>query len=252
MDAGSAFSSLPPETDRRLYYLKRLKGTDWVPPAIMVLDRYKDDPAQARRLIGEIDRLAHLLRLMCLGTGKRTRRFAAVVQAIRDGSALAPEAPCFQLSREEMRSITFNLKDIYGRAPLFSKLVLMRLGDVLDGRLAPLEPGDVTVEHVMPQRPGQHSDWRRTIADPELREAATKSIGNLAVVPQAVNDRARNQEFDRKRELYASSHPMPPLLAEIAAAPEWTLEVIKSREDRLLGALAALWRLDVKGAALPG
>ena len=41
--------------------------------------------AKAFFLLAEVDRLAHLLRMLCAGTGKRIRRFAELVSAIRSG-----------------------------------------------------------------------------------------------------------------------------------------------------------------------
>ena len=65
-----------------------------------------------------------------------------------------------------------------------------------------LDPKDYSVEHVLPQRPGATSEWRRWFADAEEREICTESLGNLVAVTQKQNDRARNQEFSRKREIY--------------------------------------------------
>ncbi len=61
--------NIDPDARRYLVYLGRLPEGDWAPAAILAVHQYADDPARARMLLQEIDRLVHLLRMLCLGTG---------------------------------------------------------------------------------------------------------------------------------------------------------------------------------------
>lgn len=245
LNASDTQVPLDPEVRRYLLYLNRLNGEDWVPAAMLALRLHETDPIGARYLLGEIDRLAHLLRILCLGNGRRVRRFGAVVEAIKSGAALKPDAPVFRLTREEMRSLLHNLKNLHGRNAQVCKLILLRLNDGLLDRTTVLDPAVFTVEHVLPQRPSATSEWRRLFPDGEEREACTECLGNLVLVTQKQNDRARNQELAAKQAIYGAVEDGSTVLEitrEALEARAWTPAEVRAREARLLEFLTAMWR----------
>ncbi len=238
------------EARRYLVYLNRLPEGDWAPAGILALQQYQDDPVRATMLLKEIDRLAHLLRLLCNGKGKRMRRFAAVVNAIKAREPIVPGEGPFQLTREEVRNISYHLRTLYRRDQQVCKLLLLRLNDEIARNTTVLDPCDYSVEHVLPQRPGANSEWRRWFADAEERESCTESLGNLVAVTQRQNDRARNQDFSRKREIYRGTPSDSPMLAitrEVADTNIWRSQEIRAREAQLLGLIREIWGIDVVG-----
>ncbi len=238
------------EARRYLVYLGRLPEGDWAPAAMLALRQYGDDPVRGNLLLKEIDRLAHLLRLLCVGTGKRARRFAEVIELIKSNRPVLPGEAPFKLSRDEVRNIGYHLRTPYKRDQQVCKLLLLRLNDELSRSTTLLDPRDYSVEHVLPQRPGAASEWRRWFADGEEREACTESLGNLIVVTQKQNDKARNQEFARKREIYRGTVDDPPVLPisrEAVEATVWRAAEIRAREARLLGLIRDIWGLEVGG-----
>ena len=159
----------------------------------------------------------------------------------------------FQLTRDEVRNIGYHLRTLYRRDAQVCKQLLLRLNDELTRSTTVLDPKDYSVEHVLPQRPGATSEWRRWFPDAEEREACTESLGNLVAVTQKQNDRARNQEFARKREIYRGAHDDPPVLAitrDAVEASVWRAAEIRAREAKLLGLMRDIWDLDVAG--MPG
>ena len=217
---------------------------------MLALRQYADDPARGTMLLKEIDRLAHVLRLLCYGTNKRKRRFAEVVDLIKSGAQISSSEPPFRLSREEIRNIGYHLRSPYKRDQQVCKLLLLRLNDEVTRSTTLLEPGDYSVEHVLPQRPGAKSEWRRWFTDAEEREMCTESLGNLVVVTQKQNDRARNQEFARKREIYRGTVDDPPVLPitrDAVEASAWRAADIRAREERLLGLVREIWGIEVSG-----
>ncbi len=240
--------SLDPEARRYLVYLGRLAEGDWAPAAMLALRNYSVDPARATMLLKEIDRLAHLLRLLCYGTNKRRRRFAEVVDLIKSGAPIKTSEPPFKLSREEVRNIGYHLRSPYKRDQQVCKLLLLRLNDEMTRSTTLLDPCDYSVEHVLPQRPGALSEWRRWFADAEEREICTESIGNLVAVTQKQNDRARNQDFARKREIYRGTVDDPPVLPitrDAVEASVWRASEIRAREKKLLGLVRDIWGIEV-------
>ncbi|MFA6139106.1 MAG: DUF262 domain-containing HNH endonuclease family protein [Hyphomicrobium sp.] len=245
--------SLDPDARRYLVYLGRLPEGDWAPAAMLAVQRHADDPERATLLLREIDRLVHLLRALCLGSGKRARRLANVVELIKSGAPIRPGEGVFAISRDEARNIGYHLRTMYRRDAQVCKQLLLRLNDELTRSTTLLDPKDYSVEHVLPQRPGATSEWRRWFADAEEREICTESLGNLVAVTQKQNDRARNQEFARKREIYRGTDDDPPVLAitrDVVDANVWRADDIRAREAKLLGLMRDIWGIDV--AAMQG
>nr|HPG89506.1 HNH endonuclease family protein [Hyphomicrobium sp.] len=215
---------------------------------MLALKDWQRDPDRAALLIAEIDRMAHVMRLLCAGTGKRVRRFSDIIDAIRSGEPVDASHPAFQLTREETRSIAFHLKDLHKRGPKICKLLLMRIGDVLDGRYNDCDPEIYTIEHVLPQRPSATSEWRRLFPTSEDRSECIESLGNLVLISQAQNDRARNASFDAKKAIYADtigSAPLLPITAEVLTIARWSRDDIEAREAKLLTMIAELLRIEV-------
>ena len=71
----------------------RLPEADWAPAAILALKDWRHDPDRAAFLLGEIERLAMLTRLLCAGSGKRVRRFAELIKVIRSGEPIDETHP---------------------------------------------------------------------------------------------------------------------------------------------------------------
>ncbi len=235
------------ETRRYLVYLGRISEGDWAPAAILALRHYGEDPARGALLLKEIDRLAHLLRLLKVGNAKRGRRFADVIELIKANGSVVPGEGPFKLSREEIRNISYHLRAPYKRDQQVCKLLLLRLNDEMSRATTLLDPSDYSVEHVLPQRPSATGEWRRWFPDGEEREACTESLGNLVVVTQRQNERARNQEFQRKRDSYRGAVDDPPVLPitrEVVDAAAWRPADIRAREARLLDLVSATWGVE--------
>lgn len=241
---------LPVEMQRTLIYLNRLPEADWAPAAIVALKDWKRDPARSAFLLEEIERLAMLTRLLCAGSGKRVRRFAELIKVMRSGVPIDASHPALQLSRDELRGIAFHLKDFHKRNPKVCKLLLLRLGDEMAGRMDTVDPDFYTIEHVLPQRPAATSPWRQTFASAEERAQLVESLGNLVLITQQDNDRARNASWEDKKAIYAKSLDNTAPLAitrDVLEEREWRRPQIEARELRLVGLIDRLWRTDLLG-----
>lgn len=237
-----------PEVARRLQYLNRLADGDWAPAAMLALADRDKNPERTALLMSEIDRMAHVMRLLCAGTGKRVRRFADIIDVIRSGEAVDSAHPVFQLAREETRSIAFHLKDLHKRGPKICKLLLLRLGDEISGTFTACDPESYTIEHILPQRPSATSEWRVWYPTAEERSQSVESLGNLVLISQDQNDKARNASFAAKKAIYMQapdSVPLLPITAEVLPSEQWQRTDIEARETRLLTMIANLLRIEV-------
>ncbi len=242
---------LPPAMTRRLMYLNRLPDGDWAPAAMLALRHWPQEPEYAQFLLAEVDRLAHLLRMLCAGTGKRIRRFAELVSAIRSGEARDRNHPAFQITRDEARNIAFHLKDLHERNPKVCKLLLLRLSDELRGEPAGVDPDIYTIEHVLPQRPSGSSVWRQWFPTAEERSQVVDSLGNLVLITKSQNDRAKNASWDAKKQIYLATTekaPLLPITRDVIDAREWRRSEIEAREQKLFEIIETLWRIDLKAS----
>jgi uncharacterized protein DUF262/uncharacterized protein DUF1524 len=251
LSATNTSSPIPEALRRPLVSLQRLKGREWVPAALHVLSRVSDQD-QARSYLDEIERAAFLMRLVCLGSSKRQTRFARIAAALAAESLPAP-ADLYEPSREELRTIAYNLRDLHSRNVQACKALLLRLNDEFQTDALHEDPVDYTVEHVLPQRPKSTSLWREWFPDSEQRIALTSSLGNLVLVSHGHNDRARNDEYSRKKEIYDSARSENELLvitADVLANDEWRAGEIRQREAKLVSLLNHIWRLNIETARL--
>lgn len=242
-----------PAIARSVGYLGWIGSTDWVPAAMLWWHICGGDPVPLEAFLRRYERLAFCLRLLGIGADKRHARFNAVSAAIRAGALDAPGSP-LELTREETRNIVHNLRGLHTRSQLTCKLLLLRLNDEFAGSPQRLDPQEYTVEHVLPQRPGRSSQWRKVFSSTEEREACTQSLGNLVIVTREQNERARNAELARKLAIYFAegADRMPHITRDIEGLDAWGPADVKAREDRLLAAVERLWNLEpcLPGAAL--
>lgn len=235
---------------RTLRHLNWLGSEDWVPSAMLFWRHSGGDGAHLARFLSRLDRLAYAMRLRGLGADKRATRLNRVLAAVRDGSDLyAPGSP-LEVTREELRTIGYNLRNLHVRSQITCKLVLMRLNEAMHPGLPIVSPSDYTVEHILPQKPGQASTWRTWFPVAEEREACTHSLGNLVLVTRHENEKARNLELDRKLDIYCGNGGDSALAItrELAGQTTWLPQDVRAREARLIDLLRALWDLDVSTA----
>jgi alkylated DNA nucleotide flippase Atl1 len=102
------------------------------------------------------------------------------------------------------------------------------------------ERAKLTIEHIMPQT--LTAEWRQHLSelgqDPEeVHDELVHTLGNLTL--SGVNAQLSNNPFERKQELYASSHLE--LNRELPEQPVWGREQILARAQALAGRIITLW-----------
>ena len=242
---------LPDGTRRHLLSLTRLNGADWVPAALLALRYLEHEPSGVENTLGHIERFSYLMRLLCLGSGKRKAKFAPVLKALKDAAGPTTLPDHFSPPLDELKKIPHHLKDLGRRNIPNCKMILMRLNDELQPGAEHLDPMGFSVEHVLPRRPRSNSDWLKWFPDPVEREVCTNSLGNLILVTEKQNDRAKNDEFARKQAVYRNpeeGRQMLEISREAIEAPDWGPERIKQREARMHRMMSEMWNIDIPNA----
>lgn len=96
----------------------------------------------------------------------------------------------------------------------------------------------ITLEHILPERPDITSNWVTLFNDPE-REKYTFIIGNLTLLLRGPNSSANNHEFNVKTTEYSQSainHNK-----DLATKSEWNKQEIEVRNSNLFGSFLQIW-----------
>ena len=102
-----------------------------------------------------------------------------------------------------------------------------------------LEPGTLTVEHILPKNPGS-SEWETVLtADPTIAEDCTYRLGNLCLLTE-VNRRLGREGFPIKKKVYGDS--LLVTTKEVAACDEWGRRQIEARQANMAKLAVATWR----------
>jgi len=101
-----------------------------------------------------------------------------------------------------------------------------------------INPSELTLEHVLPERPAKNA-WNQF--DEEEKRAYTKRIGNMLLLKQKMNSTIRSSPFNNKRKIYAQSDLL--LTKRVAKAAEWTKETIKDHQNYLAELAVKAWKI---------
>ena len=116
----------------------------------------------------------------------------------------------------------------------------MQVDNNVEPQYVPNDGKPVTLEHVLPQRPGK--GWEH-ISQEEV-QANFNRLGNQALLAGSVNSALNNVDFKTKRPALKAS-PFS-LTSEIATQTEWTIKTIADRQAKMATYAVKAWPLIVK------
>lgn len=230
-----------------LRWLNRIPDSDWIPPAMLYLARYRDDPTRLGRFFADLERLAAVLMLRRSNVNKRVDRYGRLMTAIEQGASLSGEDSPLQLTADDKREALLTLDGpLYEQSARLRQYVLLRLDALLSSGDAVYTYPTVSIEHVLPQRPTAGSDWVRWFPSPQLRDEWVHRLGNLVLLSRRKNSQAGNYDFTKKKSMYfAGRDGVSPfaLTTQVLRESEWTPDVVERRQRELVARLKQLWRL---------
>ncbi len=252
-DAFQEIYTLTYQSDRRaekvnslFKWLNWVDSSDWVPPAILFLSKYRNDSDLLIRFFTDLERLAAGLMIQRSNINQRIERFSRLLSAINaEGDLFQVDSP-LQLTSEEQHNILRNLNGDLYLARRIRLYVLLRLDAELSTGEASYDHRIITVEHVLPQNPASESEWMQWFPTEEIRQQYVHRLGNLVLLSRAKNSESQNYEFGTKKKKYftTSSGVCPfALTTQVLHDEEWTSIVIDRRQIKLINCLKTLWRL---------
>lgn len=254
LDACYESTAYAEQVNEHLRWLDRLEFTDWVPPTLSFMARFRQKPDVMHAFFRDLERLAYAMLVTKFGINERIERFSRLTQNIETGSDLWSESSPLQLTPDEQFTVYSKLD-----GPLYDTLaararsaVLLRLDALLSGGGASYEYQTVTVEHVLPQNPQPNSKWMTWWPEPKDRLHWVHRLGNLALLTRKKNSAASNFDFDTKKQAYFSRKGISPFVmtTQVLDKTEWTPSIVEKRQKDLLAVFEKHWRLEDRKSLL--
>jgi hypothetical protein len=238
-------------------WLKRLNqvdNNDWKPVALWLLRQYEADPLSLAGHLQRLERLAASMLVRRAYATPRATRYANLIRSLEGGLGL--ESPEYEVSDIERVQMLRQLQaPIYEMAAV-RKYVLLRLNEMVASAPVAYSPSIISVEHVLPQNPGEGSQWDIDFTEDERRTWVHR-LANLVLLDKRKNSEAQNYDFAVKKDKYFKSAtgitPFP-LTMGVIATDKWTVQTLEARQANLVMTLAKNWEIErtIDGADLAG
>lgn len=206
-----------------------------------------DNAESVSRFARDLDRLAYSLFILRSRIEERIGRYAAILKAIEAGNSLDlfDENSKLQLTPEEKEEVRHTLRSPINRNSEETRILLLRLDSMLAEEGAQYDQKIITVEHVLPRNPEIGSQWMTWFPDEAVRGEWVNKLANLVLLSRKTNARAKNYEFDRKKDEYFQKHGVTTfaLTVQVINEEKWTPEKLESRQNYLCNKMIEEWRL---------
>lgn len=242
-------SSNSDEVNRKLMWLNRINNSDWIPVAMAFMRAWGNDSEYVMWFMGRLERLAAYLLVTSKGINKRIVRYSEVLEEMerRPNSTLSDPLQSIDLTASERQEFLDALNgEIYTKASAVRKYIVLRLDSFIGDGAASYSPSVFTIEHVLPQKIENDSEWMQAWSDDGDRARWLNRIANLVPLNRRRNSAAQNYDFKVKKEKYFkgnSSVSSYALTTQVLAEDEWTPGVVARRQEDLLGVFKDGWDL---------
>jgi hypothetical protein len=231
-----------------LSWLNRVDFKDWVPPALVYFNRFRQKPKLLAEFFRSLERLTYFLLVTKAGINERIETYAALTREIEPETFKGDISELTKLTLTDIQKSKFISAldgDIYCDLPKARMALVLRLESLVRAPGVQLQNA-VSLEHVLPQTPPDGSDWLEWFPDENQRETWMHRLANLVPLDRNKNSSASNYDFDKKKNVYfrgnGTASPFV-LTQEVRSAEKWTPEFLIDRQKRLVGILNAHWNL---------
>lgn len=238
---------------RVLRWLNRIAHQDWLPPAILIMARYKNKPTQLLELLTALERVAATLFVLNRNVNKRVERYKPILSQFFDSDAGKPRdtvddaqlKAAMEVSQADQDEAIAKLEsDVYENQKA-CEYVLLRLDYSKSDN--PPDYDDmkiITIEHVLPQNPDANSEWRQLFTEDERKNYAHK-LGNLILLTKKKNSKCQNFDFTKKKDQYfdKDSYTAFRITQEVKNEIAWTPDVVRQRQANAVNKLQEVWKL---------
>lgn len=247
------------EVQERLLKLRWLElhgDDDWVPVAMVGIDRLKGEAGALSPFLLHLDRFAHGLLALGCGREARRRHYTPILQQMLATSRVPEPATLFAITKSNQKAILRNIATrLHIIDPPTARLILLRVDQEISKQSSAAylpfiardrkDPESFTVEHVCPKGRLEQGDWLRLFPRRSLRERAAECIGNLALVTDAQNRYSGQQDFSDKMALFfpGGEPSLFHLTNLIGEERDWDGLAIARRYNLIMTTIREMWSL---------
>jgi hypothetical protein len=213
--------------------LTGLPSTDWIPPLLRYFDRFKYEC-----LLEFLTKLDNKFSADWIAQYTPTDRIEAMNQVIKVIEAANTVAEvlqndCFNIDADGFKR---NVEAaVYGRR--FTRYLLIKLDYFYQDHAHRMAFESLSVEHVLPQNPGETSQWRRDFTDAQ-RADWTDRLGNLVLITTNKNTSQGNSDYELKKTKYfAKKINTCPNSLRVLKNDKWTPTELAANHNEVLGKL---------------
>ena len=228
-------------------WLHRIEHSDWLPPAMVYLKRFKSNSTAVLEFLSKLERLSAFLYLCGYYINARIDRMALLLGDLEKATAADDELPSLELSAAEKAEFATALRgDVYLKPPRKRAYIVLRLDSFISDGAATYDPGVLTIEHILPQKVDPVSRWATVWPDESGRQQWLHKLANLVPLTRARNSAAQNYDFETKKDKYfkgSKGVTSYALTTQVTALTDWTPELVEARQEELLGVMSREWAL---------
>lgn len=204
-----------------------LPSTDWTPPLLQFYSKFGDEFLSA--FLKKLELKFSSDWILYFTPTQRIENMNRILKKIDNASS--PEEV---LSDQDIFNVNINdlkntlSEDCYGKR--FTKYILLKYEYLCQDNSQFIGGYSlVSVEHILPQNPFEHSNWREWFTDDEIEEYKHR-LGNLVLLNRRKNSSLSNLDFEKKKEKYfKGSISTFPSINNVMRKTVWKKEDIESR-----------------------
>lgn len=237
------------EINYQLMWLNRIDNTDWMPAAIKFLAEKDSDSQYVLWFFKKLERLASNLLITAKDINKRIKRYCDILLEMeaRPDHSKANPLQSIELTQEEMDTELECLGgNIYEMTSRRRNYIILKLDSIVSDGSASYTYKVLTIEHVLPQTIDPASQWAALWPEENDRKYWTHKIANLVPLSRKKNSAAQNYDFNLKKEKYFKNDDKTSpyaLTTQVLNEAVWTPDVVKARQELLIGVFKKYWEL---------
>ncbi|TAX97693.1 DUF262 domain-containing protein [Rhizobium leguminosarum] len=243
VDASGFPEAMKPAAEEALAGLSLVPNKDWVPVALAA--SLTLEPGHLLETLEGLEGVAWMMQLSRKYDNQRMNRYVEILKAMNDPEKLPASLRLTPDEAQEGREALGGA--LYNKFPTrVVRAILERLDRLLSEQ--PVEwSGQKTVEHILPQNPG--NGWV-SFADAD-RVRITDTLGNLVLLTSRKNSSASNLPYADKVKVYfglgqgtaSSKRATYASAQELAHILDWDILAYDARHARHVDILSKRWRL---------
>lgn len=232
-----------PDMLKLLSLIHQIDNVDWLTIAMYYIYH---NGSQFEHFMARLEMFAGASMMLRKNFNWRMSRYSRILHEMEQGIDMFSEFSSLEISNEDKKHLISLLNgDIYNNLkPAAKRYLLLRLDSLLTKGQPYYNYSVITVEHVLPQSPKPGSYWMKQFEQPENY---VHKLGNLVLLTRRKNSKAKNFDFDKKKNSYfqdSNEFTTFALTLQVIQQEEWSPQVIMERQNKLIKLLKKAWNLE--------